>query len=148
MATSKHIEIRAAVAALFLAGTPLAGGNVLQNRDFALAGDVAKQLHVNLAGSTPEDSPVYAGRPRDWSTEIELVVLARADGGSQAHDVADAIWVDAYGRLMANQTLGGLVMGVDPGEMTVDPDEADTSLCRLTWRFTCKHRTTNDSISS
>lgn len=148
MAQSKQVALRAAVAALLLAGTPLASGNVLQNRNYVLPQGVAAQIHVDATGSEFLELHLGNDSPRDWDTEIELRILARKSASVEASDVADALWVDAYGRVLADPTLGGLVWQLEPGDMTSDPDEADTSVCRLIWRFTVKHRTTNNSISA
>lgn len=146
MAYSKHRAIREAVAALMLAGTPVCGGRVFQNRAFKLATDVASQLHVNYGDSTPEVIAV-TGAPVDWRTQIELRILVRAAGATPAVDVADEIWADVYARVMADQSLGGLVGLLDPGPMAVDTDEADTSVARLAWLFSVDHRTSNNVIT-
>lgn len=148
MATSDQVRIRAAVAALLLGGTAMAGGRVRENRDLSMSNDVTSQVHVNFTRSQPVDAVIYTGHPRDWMTDIELVFLARKTGGSEAADVADAMWVEAYSRLMADQTLGGLAGELLPGEAFVDNDQADASLCRLTWSVTVRHRTNNDTLSS
>lgn len=148
MDQSAHLAIRAAIAALMLAGTPLASGRVHENRDFVLAQGIDSQVHVNFVRTLPSEDELFTDQPRDWESEFELKFLTRASGGSQAHDVADALWVEAYARLMADQGLGGLVWDLQAGEAEVDTDEADTSVCRITWRFTCRHRTANNSIAS
>jgi hypothetical protein len=61
--------------------------------------------------------------------------------------VADAVWCDVYARVMANQSLGGLAMCVTPGAMTVETDEAETSLAQITWRFAVLHRTDRNVIT-
>lgn len=147
MAASAQLQLRAAMAALLLADTPLAGGRVHENRELQLATGVDSQVHVNFRGSRPTDMVIYTGHPREWMTEIELVFLARKSGGEEASDVADALWAEAYGRVMADQSLGGLAMDLLPGEVIVDDAEADTSLCRLTWTVTVQHRTSNNSLT-
>jgi hypothetical protein len=146
MATSKHMAIRAAVAALFAAATPLAGGRVFQNREYALGAGVASQIHVNRVESDPEGE-ILTGAPIDWQTELEVVIKARKSGGAEAEDVADEIWTEAYARLMADQSLGGLAMLLTQGQVTFGQDEADTDVAEIRWRFTVMHRTTNNAIS-
>lgn len=147
MANSKHVAIRAAAAATLAGMTTTVDAGVKQNRDLALATGRHKAIHINLRRTTPTDTVIYTDHPRDWETEIELVFLARKLGEVEAADVADALWVQAYGLLMADQTLGGLVEEIYPGEASWDDAEGDTSLCRLYWSFTAKHRTTNNTIS-
>lgn len=148
MAVSAQLAICNAVAALFAVAPALADGQIHNTRDFSLATGVARQINVNFASSDPSDAVIYTGNPRDWTTEIELVIQARKIGSDEAPVVADALWVEAYARVMADQSLGGLVNKLDPGGAQVDPGQADTSLCRLIWRISCEHRTSNDSISS
>lgn len=147
MAQSKHRAIRAAVAALLTADTPLAGGRVFQNRAYDLAEGIADQVHVNFAGSEPERVAIK-GAPISWETELEIVVKARAQGGITADDAADALWVEIYARVMAAQALGGLAAGLDPGAVDIDSAEADTGVCRLNWRLTVLHDTDNHSIEA
>lgn len=146
MATSKHLAIRAAVAALFAAATALAGGRIFQNRDYTLASGVASQIHVNRVDSDP-DGEILTGAPVDWVTQIEVVIKTRKSGATEAEDVADEIWTDAYARLMADQSLGGLVGLLTQGAVSFDQDEADTDVAVITWRFSVTHRTANNSIA-
>jgi hypothetical protein len=147
MAQSRQLQLRAAVAAL-LAGLSVDGG-VHQDREFALPTDKVAQLHVNFSLSQPlSPDLVFTSHPRDWRTEIELVILARKSGAVEAADAADALWVDAYAAVMADQTLGGLAWEMLPGEASNAPDQADTSVCRLTWTVIVHHRTSNDTLTS
>lgn len=143
---SKQLQIRAALAALLTASGGI-GALVFENRDFALATGVSAQVHVNLRSSEPFDMLVYTDHPRDWRTEIEFVALTRKTGATEAGDAADALWVQIYQRVMADQGLGGLAWELLPGEATVEVDEADTSVARLTWLLTVNHRTTNNTLT-
>lgn len=145
---SKQLQIRAALAALLAAGGGI-GCSVFENRDFSLATGVAAQVHVNLRSSEPFDMLVYTDHPRDWRTEMEFVVLTRKSGVTEASDAADALWVAIYQRLMATAAFDEAlnVWELLPGEATVDVDEADTSLARLTWLLTVHHRTTNNTLT-
>lgn len=146
MATSKHLAIRAAVAALFAAAPALAGGRIFQNREYTLATGIDSQIHVNRVDSDPNVDVLF-GAPIDWQTQIEAVVKARRSGATEAEDVADAIWTDAYARLMADQGLGGLAMQVTQGAVSFGQDEADTDVAEITWRFAVMHRTDSNLIS-
>jgi hypothetical protein len=147
MAASKHLQIRAAVAAALVAGG-VSGERVLQNRQLMLGTAVDSQVHVSFRRAAPAQEVLYSGHPRDWNTDIELVILARKFGGVDASDIADAMWVQIYGLLMADESLGGLADHMVPGDVDVQDMEGDTSLCRLTWTLTVTHRTDNNSISS
>jgi hypothetical protein len=145
MANSQHYAVRAAVAALFT-GAPLAGGNVFQNRDYALAADVASQIHVNRNTSQPEAIQI-TGAPIDWTTEIELRFKARKTVSASADDVCDQLWVAAAALLLSNQTLGGLAMQIDPGDVSFEQDSGDTAVAEITQLFKVMHRTAGNTIS-
>lgn len=147
MATSKQLQIRGAIAAVQVAAAVLPAARIHQNRAFALANGVDSQLHVNFRRSLPEKPVMFANHPIDWDSEFELTVLARKTASVEASDVADAVWAAAFAAVMADQTLGGLVDYVEPGEAVVEDAEGDTSLCRLTWTFTVRHRTANNTIT-
>jgi hypothetical protein len=61
--------------------------------------------------------------------------------------VADAVWVDAWAIVMADQSLGGLVQAIDLAPVLRDRDEADTDVHCITWQFTVMHRTTNNVLT-
>lgn len=140
---SKHLQIRQAVS---LALADVVQGRVRQNRNFNLPTGVDSQVHVNFRGSEPERGGI-AGAPIDWATEIEFVILARKVADQDASDVADAIWAEVFGLLMADQSLGGLAAYIEPGSAHVEDGEADTTTCRLTWSITVQHRTNNNAIA-
>lgn len=142
---SKHLQIRAAVAAAI---ATVAEQRVVQNRDFTLAKGVDSQVHVNFRGSDPDKvSMSLAGHPIDWSTEIEIQVLARKIADQEASDAADAIWAQLFALVMADQTLAGKADYLEPGSVDVEDAEGDTSTCRLTWTLTVRHRTDSNSIT-
>jgi hypothetical protein len=120
---------------------------VYQNRDFDLATGVDSQVHVNFRRADPTKAVMFSGHPLDWSSEIEIVMLARKVANQEAGDVVDAIWVQVFGLVMADQTLGGLADYLEPGTAEVENAEADTSTARLNWSITVQHRTANNVIA-
>jgi hypothetical protein len=147
---SKHLQIRGAIAAVLTSGIPSGVAQVHENREFALATGVVRQIHVNFRGAQPlvgADGVVYTGHPRDWRTEIEVAVLARKDAGLEACDVADALWCEIYALVMSDQSLGGRVSSLEPGDIALDWAEGETSACRLTCSLFAQHRTDHHSIT-
>jgi len=144
MPASLHIQLRAAVAAL-LAG--IGAEAIFQNREFTLSNGKYSQVHVNLRSTRPEDQVIFTSHPRDWATELEVVILTRKNGSVEASDAADSLWVAAYQALMADQTIGGRAWDLLPGEAEFEDAEGDTSLCRLTWLLTVHHRTSNNTLT-
>jgi hypothetical protein len=145
MAASKHIGIRDACAALLAAAPAISPGGVLENRELPLPNGVESQVHVFRVVSPPERGAVQ-GAPIDWSTQVRIVVKARK-GADTAERIADSIATEVYARLMADQVLGGLAMGADPGAFVWDQDEIDPDVAMVTWDITYLHRTEHSSIS-
>lgn len=147
MATSQHLGIRDAVAALFTAGTALAGGRVYENRELPLANEVASQIQVFRVQSEPERTLVGEAAPIDWTTEVRVVIKARRAGDTSAELVADDIACGCYARVMADQQLGGLADEVEPGAFVWDQDEADSTVVAVTWDIRVRHRTESNVIT-
>jgi len=146
MSKSKHQAIVTAIAALFIVAPALANGRVFEGRSYALPIGSASQIQVFIEDSTPE-AEIITGAPVDWTTQITVLIKARRSASESAEVVADAVWVDAYARVMADQALGGLVMLLTLGDITRDRDEADTDVAAITWRFAVTHRTDSNVIS-
>jgi hypothetical protein len=148
MANSRHYAIVQYVAALLIAGTPVAGGRVYEGLDYAMPPDAASQVHVLLDGiDDPDASLMYPNAPIDWTDHFIVVIKARRSGIDPAEKVADAVWTDVYARVLADRTFGGLLELFTPGGVAPDRDQADTDVALLTWRFTVLHRTTDNSIA-
>jgi hypothetical protein len=145
--TTKHLGIRDAVAALYAAGTPLADGRIIENRDLTLPDGVASQIQIYRIESTPDRPILGSSAPVDWTTEIETVVKARKSGATSAEVVAENIVAACYARVMADQTLGGLCWLIDPGPIAWDQDEAATNVVVARWRFAVRHTTENNVIT-
>jgi hypothetical protein len=143
---SNHFAVRAAVAALFMGDPALAGDNVFENRDYTLAEGVTTQIHVNRVLSQPE-AVGTTGSPITWTTEIEMLFKARKSADIDADDACDQLWTGAFGKLLSNQTLGGLAMRIEPGDALFDQDPVDTNVAEITQRFTVMHRTAATAIT-
>jgi hypothetical protein len=145
MASTLHIAIRDAVAALFTANTALAGGRVYSNREFVLVQGVESGIWVNRRTSNPVriTTPVI-----DWDTEINVQIRTRKGASGSAEAIADDLSASVYGRLMSASNLGGLAIDVVPGPIDWSQDEADTNVCVCDMTFTVQHRTTYQAISA
>lgn len=153
MAQSLQLAIRDAVVALMRASPALADGEVHANREEPLPVGVARRINVRYVRSAPLDVDpqamlLSANSIRDWLTELEIVFQARRLGDDEAADVADAMWVDAHARVMADQSLGGLSIGLYADEHNAADEVADSTLCRATWALRVLHRSTGNSIAS
>lgn len=144
MATSKHLAIRDAVAALY-AG--LAGDRIYENREYPLQQDVPSHIQVYRVDAQSERPFLGATAPIDWTTTIRTVVKARKDATNSAEIAADTVMAACWARVMADQTLGGLVQLLESGGITWEQDEADSNVVMFTWDFQVQHRTEANVIT-
>lgn len=149
MSATQFQAIVLAEAALLTAAPALAGGRVVEGRELALASDVASQINVFLNDSRPDAEIVITGAPVDWSSDVAIVIRTRKDlaSGDSAETVADALLFDVWSRVMADQSLGGLVQSLAPGDITRDRDSVDPDVAAFTWNFTVTHRSTQNSLA-
>jgi hypothetical protein len=143
MSQSKHQGIVTALATMLAA---LSGVAVIEGRDIPLDTSTAKQVNLFLDDSTPSTG-MLTGAPVDWITQLNVQIKARRTASSSAEAVADAVWVDAWQIVMADQSLGGLVQGLDLAPVLRERDEADTDVHCITWQFTVMHRTANNVLT-
>ena len=146
MATSQHLAVRDAVAALLQAAPALAGGRVFENRDYKLAADAASGVWVFRDDSTPARGPLMVS-PIDWTTRVRVVVKARTSGGVSAETAADALATEAYARVMAQPQLGGLASDLEAGQIVWQQDEIETSVAMCELEFFVQHRTTSNLLT-
>lgn len=146
MATSQHLAVRDAIAALLQATPALAGGRVFVNRDYKLPADAASGVWVYRDDSTPARGPMMVS-PIDWTTRVRVVVKSRSTGGVTAETAADTLATDAYARVMAQPQLGGLASDLEAGQIVWQQDEIETSVAQCELEFLVQHRTTSNQLT-
>lgn len=147
MANSAHMALRAAVVQLLLAPPAMAGGRVVANRKRPMAEQDASQVFVYLEESTPERGAIN-GAPVDWSTRLRIECVARPATPDSAETVADALATQAWTRLQADTTLGGLCGDLASNGIAWTEDESNATLSACQLLFTATHRTTNLSLET
>ena len=82
----------------------------------------------------------------DWSLTVRVAVIVRGDVPDQ---VADPIVADAHSKIMADLTLGGYAIDVQPQSVSFDLIEADQTAGVIALEYLVRYRTsvTNLSIS-
>jgi hypothetical protein len=146
MSNSKHLAVRTAIAALFSAGVPVAAKITVGRRNPMAAQD-DEQLFVYLDTAVPTRAEI-SGLPDDWSTRVRVEICARGLDGVPAETRADALLVDAHGRVMVDPSLGDLCMDCYPVGIAWGGDEADTTLAVVQIVFEAKHRVSATSIAA
>jgi hypothetical protein len=75
----------------------------------------------------------------DWLLSVRMTVYTKGDIPDQ---VADPIIDEIHSKLMGDETLGGLLMGMAPKSVTYEFLEAADSLVAVSYDFDFKYRTT------
>lgn len=137
MSNSAHMAVRNAVVAALLAAPALAGGRVVGNRRRPMAQEHPSQIFVYLEDAVA--SRTVLGLV-DWRTRIRVECLARATSTTPADDAADALAASAYARLMADTTLAGAAIDLDPQAIAWTEDETDPALSACQQIYTVWHQ--------
>lgn len=88
------------------------------------------QVVVRPVDSQVQEASMTSGYPITWDTRLGVECYARAAAG-QAPDVAvDSLVEAVYARLMADPTLGGAVIQLQPQALSYDFDaDGDNTVC-------------------
>ncbi|MGZ3743857.1 MAG: hypothetical protein ACXVB1_00265 [Pseudobdellovibrionaceae bacterium] len=76
----------------------------------------------------------------DWKLLVRITTYAKGDIPDQ---VADPIIADIHSKMMSDETLGGLLMGMRPDGVNYEFLEAGTPLVSISYDFELSYRTSN-----
>lgn len=140
---SKREQILAAVAAT-LAGTTGVSTRIYRSRVEAFARNEAPALVIEAGTDTAAEELVSTCKI-DWRMPVLVAVYTR---GAVPDQLADPIIISLHAKLMADRTLGGLVMDIWPG--TVDPqiEKADQPALWTVCTYNVRYRTSVTSLES
>lgn len=93
-------------------------------------------------GDEPEPVRAVIGA-KERVVDVRVTVLA-----SGSYLAADAALVEAFARVMADPTLGGLVFEADEGQTRRDREEGERQLVAVTKTWRCQYRTADDSLEA
>lgn len=135
-----------AIVSALTAGTPVAS-QVSRVRLRPIAADQAQAVVVRPLRAEVAEAGLSPAMPISWASEIAVECYARA-GASTTPDVAvDALVEAVYGRLLADPTLGGVVLLLRPQGIVWDFDtDAEQTAC-ATLLFTARHRTQGATLT-
>ena len=131
---SKREQIMAAIAAT-LAGTAGVSTRIYRSRVDAFARAEAPAIVVQPG---QDRALTYSTCKLDWTLDVVVAVYTR---GTIPDQLADPIIVSLNSKLMADRTLGGLVMDIVP--TVVDPqfDKADQTALWSVCTYQVRYRT-------
>ena len=145
MTSIVNTAVTAMVASL-QSGTPVAP-LVARVRLRPVAQASATAVVVRPLNSQVTEAALAPGYPVSWTSAIAVECYARS-GTATAPDVAvDALLEATYARLMADPTLGGAVLALQPQEVAYDFDaDGDQTTC-ATLVFSVRHKTAGTTFS-
>ena len=117
--TTKRESILAAVKTA-LTGTAGVGTRIYRSRVEPFSRGESPAIVIEPVSDTPEQNTSLP--TLDWTLRIRVVVIERADVPDQA---ADDTIEDMHSKLMADLTLGGLAIDVQPAQTSFQLLEAD-----------------------
>jgi hypothetical protein len=134
--TTRREQILAAVATT-LAATTGATGRVYRSRQEAFSRNESPSVVIEPGPSTATAEPVSTCKI-DWTFTLVIEVYARAAVPDQA---ADPVVKSIHALLMADRTLGGLIMDIWPGSRDPDFAAAETAAVREVLTYEIRYRT-------
>jgi len=140
--TTKREQILAQIASV-LASTAGVDGRVYRSRVTALARAESPAIIVEPVTDTCQQ---ITSLPKlDWTMRVRVVVTVRS---SNAYTDADAVIESMHSKLMADLTLGGYAIDVQPATVNFDFFDADQPAGVFSCEYEVLYRTTVDDLTS
>lgn len=140
--TTKRESILADIASS-LAGTVQVGSRIYRSRVEPLARGESPAIVVEPISDTAEQ--VTALPMLDWSLTVRVSVIVRSTVPDQA---ADAIVKDMHSKIVADLTLGGYAIDVQPQSVNFELVEADQPAGVISCNYLVRYRTSVADLSS
>ncbi len=121
--------------------------NIFRSRSKA----VGKQESPAVIIEPERDAPIQTTIPRiDWSLSMRVMIFTRAlpDDLYTPDQKADLIIEKIHEKIMADQSLGGYSMGIEPAAVEYDFIDGDGELCITTARYTIQYKTGLENLAT
>ena len=136
----------AAIVAALSAGTPVAS-QVARVRLRPLAATQTFAVVVTPLQAEASPAAINPNLPVSWTSAIRVECYARTSAATTPDVAVDSLVEAVYARLMADPTLGGVVVSLQPQSLSWDFDaDADQTVC-ATFVFTALQRSTGATLS-
>jgi len=140
--TSKREQVLTAIRTA-LTGTAGVGTRIYRSRVEPLARQESPAIVVEPVSDLAEQN---TSLPRlDWSMTVRIAVIVR---GMVPDQLADPIISDMHSKLMADLTLGGYAIDVQPQSVSFDFVEADQPGGVIACDYLVRYRTSVTDLSS
>ena len=140
--TTKRENILAAVKTA-LTGTAGVGTRIYRSRVEPFSRGESPAIVIEPISDTPEQNTSLP--TLDWTLRIRIVVIERADIPDQA---ADDTIEDLHSKLMADLTLGGYAIDVQPSSVNFDFFDADKPAGVFSCEYEVLYRTAVDDLTT
>lgn len=116
--------------------------NIFRSRTKA----IDRQTTPAIVIEPEKDSPIMNVLPYfDWSLLVKIAIIVRGDTPDQ---LIDPILEKIHSKIMADTTLGGYSMDVQPNDVDYDFMDGDGSVCIATARYTIMYRTSMTDLTT
>ena len=139
--TTKRETILAAIRTA-LTGTTNVGSRIYRSRVEPLARQESPAIVVEPVSDTAAQNTSLP--TLDWSLTVRVAVIVRGDIPDQ---LADPIVADAHSKIMADLTLGGYAIDVQPQSVSFDLMEADQPAGVIMMDYLVRYRTSVTDLS-
>lgn len=119
-----------------LVGTTGVGTRIYRNRAEPLSRAESPAIVVEPATDLAQQNTSLP--TLDWTLRVRVVVISRATIADQA---ADPTLESLHAKLMADLTLGGLAIDVQPAQVTFEFVEADVPAAVIACEYDIRYRT-------
>jgi hypothetical protein len=143
MTAIKREQILAEIADT-LAGTTGVGTRIYRSRQEAFARNEAPCLLIEPQTDTPSEEFVSTCKI-DWRMPVSIIVHTR---GAIPEQLAGPIIASLHSKLMADRTLGGLVMDIYPGPVEHAREQADATAGWTTCVYVVRYRTSITDLTT
>jgi hypothetical protein len=123
--------------------TSVAAANVYRDLTHAIDRAVTTAIAVEEGDEPEPDLSVLSIAYRQM--EVRISAIAKGASGSAG---ADAPMVEAFGRLMASQTLGGLAQRITEGETRREREALEKEVAVFTKTYRIEYRTGETSLEN
>lgn len=140
--TSKREQVLTAIRTA-LTGTTGVGARIYRSRVEPLARQESPAIVVEPVSDTAEQNTSLP--TLDWSLTVRIAVIVR---GMVPDQLADPIVADAHSKIMADLTLGGYAIDVQPQSVSFDFVEADQPGGVIAMDYLVRYRTSVTNLAS
>jgi hypothetical protein len=140
--TSKREQVLTAIR-IALTGTTGVGTRIYRSRVEPLARQESPAIVVEPVSDTAEQNTSLP--TLDWSLTVRVAVIVR---GMVPDQLADPIVADAHSKIMADLTLGGYAIDVQPLSVSFDFVEADQPSGVIALDYLVRYRTSVTNLAS